>query len=69
MANHTPSRQLLKEVRSVLILKDSSLSNLADELGLQRQNLTKALVGDWKGPKANRIVARVCHELLCEGGS
>lgn len=64
--NTTPSRQLLKEVRAALIMRESSLSEFARELGIKRQNLTKALVGEWKGPTATELVELVYSRLFEE---
>lgn len=62
--NLTPSTDLLKAVRAQLILRDSSLSAWAEQNGVKRQNLRKALVGEWRGPKASKLVARVVNDLL-----
>ena len=62
-ANHTPSTGLLKEVRAALVLRDSSLSAISAEFGVKRQNLTKALVGEWTGPKADKLVRAVVNSL------
>lgn len=56
---HTPSPELLKEVRAHLVLKESSLNAFCREHGLTRQNVTSALRGDWRGPKATLLVDKV----------
>jgi lambda repressor-like predicted transcriptional regulator len=63
-ALHTiPSPALLKAVRAGLIIKGSSLSAWAAANGVKRQNLTKALVGDWKGKKAAELVEKVTSDV------
>jgi lambda repressor-like predicted transcriptional regulator len=54
----------LKAVRAQLILRDSSLSAWAQQNGVKRQNLRKALLGEWQGPKAAKLVERVFNDLL-----
>lgn len=63
LVNPTPSERLLKEVRAELVLRDSSLSQLALAVGVKRQNLTKALVGDWQGPKAKLVIETSLREM------
>jgi hypothetical protein len=48
------------------ILPDRSLSASAAQNGGKRQNLRRALVGEWRGPKAAELVARVAHDLLSD---
>lgn len=57
--NPTPSDQLLKEVRAALILKGLTLSSYCQKHNLTRQNVSAALSGKWKGPKADYLVHRV----------
>lgn len=47
-------------------MRESSLSEFARELGVKRQNLTKALVGEWKGPTATELVELVYSRLFEE---
>lgn len=54
-----PSEQLLKEVRAALMLKGSSLSAVCKAHGLVRQNVSAALTGQWKGPKATALATSV----------
>ena len=61
---YTPSRDLLKAVRAALLLRDHSLTSWAAQAGVKRQNLTAALLGTWKGPKASALVERVTSEVL-----
>ena len=63
LSTHTPSTAFIKEVRARLILRGSSLSDWSRKNGVQRQNLTKALSGDWKGPKAEALIQLVKSDL------
>ena len=63
-ANPAPSTGLSRAVRAQLILPDHSLSASAERNGGKRQTLRRALVGEWRGPKAAELVARVAHDLL-----
>ncbi len=54
----------MKEVRAALILKDSNLSKWAAANGVKRQNVSKALLGEWIGPKAEALVLNIIHETL-----
>ena len=65
--NTTPGRELLKAVRASLVLKDQSISSWAKKNNVARQNLTKALLGEWSGPKATALVDKITSEL--NGGS
>jgi hypothetical protein len=56
MAKFTPSSDLLKAVRGAMVTKGSSLSAACRELGVKRQNATKALCGEWRGQKADLLV-------------
>lgn len=58
-SHSNPSPELLKAVRGGLIIQGTSLARWANDNGVKRQNLTKALLGDWKGQKAAQIVERV----------
>lgn len=62
--HNSPSPELLKAVRAGLVLQGSSLSQWARENGVKRQNLTKALLGSWSGPKAKALVNQVAAEAL-----
>lgn len=66
--NITPSVELLKALRARLILDDLSLTKWSEAHGIKRQNLRKALVGQWDGPKARNIVRLVCRYLEQEEG-
>lgn len=59
--NPTPSPQLLKEIRAGFVLQGRSFTGFCREHGLTRQNVAKALTGEWKGAKASRII-RLVHE-------
>lgn len=63
--SHTiPSPELLKAVRAGLIIKGSSLSAWAMKNGVKRQNLTKALLGEWKGKKAAELINKVTSDAF-----
>jgi len=64
--NNTPGPAFLKAVWASLVLRGSSLSEWARENGVKRQNLTKALLGEWKGPKADALVRRIVRDVSCE---
>jgi len=55
-----PNPKLLKEVRGALVSQGTSLNAVCADLSLTRQNVAKALTGEWKGPRA----ARVCELIL-----
>ena len=61
--NATPSQDLLKAVRAALVLRGSSLSKWSEQNGVKRQNLTKALVGEWKGTKATLLLSALRDDL------
>jgi len=61
--NLTPSDELLKAVRVRLLMKDASLSSYCSQKGFVRQNVTAALIGQWKGPKASRLVHTILADL------
>ena len=54
-----PSAALLRAVRAGLVARGSSLNAWCKARKIMRQNATKALVGDWKGPKATALVAKL----------
>lgn len=56
---YTPSDGLLKRVRAALLLHDETLSSWARANGCKRQNLPKALRGEWKRPRAAALVRKV----------
>lgn len=59
----SPSPELRKVARAALILRDETLSSYARKLGIAPQNLSKALSGDWRGPRATALVKQVATEL------
>ena len=63
MQAYTPSRELLKAAKAALLLRDSSLSEFARSQGVARQNLCKALAGNWTGPRAASLVERTVETL------
>jgi hypothetical protein len=48
-----------RRVRAGFVAQGSSLSAWCRANGVQRQNAHKALVGQWSGPKADELVARI----------
>lgn len=72
--NLSPSDELLKAVRAGFIMQGSSLHAWASSRGVHHQNLRKALVGEWSGPKAAALVkataqaARLTCNLHDDGG-
>lgn len=54
--NLSPSNELLKAVRAGFIMQGGSLHAWAASHGVHHQNLRKALVGEWSGPKAAVLV-------------
>ncbi|TCM83443.1 hypothetical protein [Rhodovulum steppense] len=46
-------------IRAGFIAKGSSLTAWSASQGLARQNVDKALPGQWTGPKAKQVVERV----------
>lgn len=59
-----PGPQSLKAVRGALICQGSSLSRWAEENGVKRQNLTKALLGQWNGPKGQAWFRAVVEDAM-----
>lgn len=51
--------QLYNQIRAGLILKNTSLSVWCLAHGVKRQNVRLALLGGWRGPKADRIVRQL----------
>lgn len=58
----TPSPELLKEVMGLLVMQGQTLSGWARMNGFAKQNVRKALIGEWVGPKAATLVQRVYCE-------
>lgn len=57
--SYVPGLQLYNEIRAGLILKNTSLSVWCLAHGVKRQNARLALLGGWRGPKADRIVRQI----------
>ena len=53
----TPSPQLLKEVRAVLVAVGTFLNALCAAKGLHRQAVSAALSGKRRGPKSQTLAA------------
>lgn len=64
--DHTVGPGTLKAVRASLVLRGSSLSQWARKNGVKRQNVTKALLGEWQGPKAKALVRKIISDVSCE---
>ncbi len=60
--DHTPSPELLKAVRVRLIMRGTSLHAWASANGYRHQNVRKALIGDWRGPKAHALIKAVIKD-------
>lgn len=58
-AGYVPGLQLYNEIRAGLILKNTNLSAWCLAYGVKRQNARLALLGGWRGPKADRIVKQL----------
>ena len=56
-----PDNLLLRHrlVRAAFVAKGSSLKAWCEQEGVKRQNADKALMDQWKGPKASAIVTRI----------
>lgn len=67
--NLSPSNELLKAVRAGFIMQGSSLHAWASSCGVRHQNLRKALVGEWSGPKAAALVAAATAAARLIGGN
>lgn len=59
----TPNPELLKRVRAALVLKGTSLNAFCRKNRLTRQNVSAALAGDWRGPKASALVQLVLAKI------
>lgn len=59
----TTNPDTIKAIRANLILRGSSLLAWAKENDVKRQNLCKALAGEWKGPRAQAVVAKLLADL------
>ena len=46
-------------VRAAFVAKGLSLKAWCEQEGVKRQNVNKALMDQWKGPKASAIVTRI----------
>jgi len=65
--SHDPSPELMRAVRAVLVLRGQSLGSWARANGVQRQNLCKAILGEWDGPKARDLIDRLRNDLTPGG--
>jgi hypothetical protein len=65
--HYKPGAQTLKAVRGALVVRGSSLARWADAHGVKRQNLTKAILGKWNGPKGQAWFRAVVQDVLVTG--
>lgn len=61
--NNTPSEHLLNLVKATLVLKGLSLSAYCRDRDMVRQNVSAALTGKWRGPKAQKTIYSVLNDL------
>jgi len=59
----TPSNELLKDVRALLVKRGTSLAAFCKDHGFTRQAVTLALTGQRKGPKSKALAARFLAEV------
>ena len=57
-----PGLPFYNRVKAGFILQNSSLEAWCREHNLRRQNVTSALLGGWRGPKARELVTRISAE-------
>lgn len=58
-ANPQSRKQLFMAVRASFVARGSSLARWATEVGLNRQDVRKALLAEWRGPGADALIDRV----------
>ena len=61
--NNAPNKELVKEIRAALLLRDSSLTVWAEQHGIKCQNLTKTLSGLWTGPTARTVIEYAVKDI------
>ena len=52
-------RERHRRIRGAMVAKGTSFTAWCDQEGITRQNADKALLGQWKGPTATALVARI----------
>lgn len=62
-ANVISNPDSMKAIRAGLMLKGLSLSAWSVANGVKRQNLCKALSGEWQGPKAKALVEKLLADI------
>lgn len=62
----TPSAELMKVIRSRLILQGASFAEYCRANNLTRPNAAAAITGRWTGPKAAALVATVLKDVGIE---
>jgi hypothetical protein len=60
----SPGKNLYSTVRGILITNGITLNEWCNTKGLRRQSVEKALKGDWRGKKADELLALVTREVL-----
>ena len=51
-------KKRVQSIRAGFVAQGTSLAAWCRAEGLHRPNVVKALTGEWRGPKANAVVAR-----------
>lgn len=54
----TPSDDLLKDVRALLVKRGTSLAAFCNQYGFTRQAVTLAITGQRNGPKSKALMAQ-----------
>lgn len=52
----------LQRVKAGFTLRGTSLSEWSRRQGFARQNVRAAIIGTWRGPKADEVAARAIRE-------
>jgi len=55
--NPTPSPDLYAQVRAGFVRQGTTLNKWCIAHGIHRQSARKVLLGQWKGPTANQVMA------------
>ena len=61
-----PGLPFYNRVKAGFILQNSSLEAWCRKHKMRRQNVTSALLGGWRGPKARELVVRIARESKSE---
>jgi hypothetical protein len=60
----SPGKTLYSTVRGILITNGTNLNEWCNANGLKRQSVEKVLKGDWRGKRADELLALVTKEVL-----